>query len=669
MRLAHVLFLLVLLPATLHVAGLAAQEPSVPGLTVEERAFLTAHPTLRVRDSADLPPFLMPGPDGPQGMTRDYVRLVAAKLGLKVIASDVVSFTDVLKRLPTGDGIDVQPVIRPTPDREASILFTRPYLNFPMVIVTRDNEDFVGSLEDLHGRKVAVEKSYWYTAELQKRHPDITLKRVDGSSQAIEAVAVGEADAYVGILAVAVWQMDTKGYANLKIAAPANLSAGELGMGVRGDWPLMASALDKALAAITPEEHRDIRRRWLPIRTEVGIDPKRVLLWGGIAAAGALVFVGILALANRRLIKEVALRRRAETELRASDATARQLLNASTDACMLFDVDGTMCGFNDIFAKRLGADPDRIIGSSLWDYFPPASVAMRKKAVAGVVESGEPVVMVDVRNGIHLSNHIYPIRDPDGQVVRLAVYSRDITDQVVAERRIKAYIDEIKRSNQELEQFAYIASHDLREPLRQIANFVALLERRYGQDLTDEAREYIRFAREGAKRLDGLMLDLLEYSRIGRGGEIGPVDTETAIARALENLDGLIKESGAAVVIQPHPPQVAGSETHLVHLFQNLIGNALKYRSPDRVPKVSVTFDRDGEFVQFVVADNGIGIEPEYFDRIFGVFQRLHTNDEYEGSGIGLAICRRVIEQSGGRLWVESKPGEGSTFLFTLRAA
>ncbi|OAN63188.1 hypothetical protein A6A05_06460 [Magnetospirillum moscoviense] len=661
-------FLLFVVVAMAGVPGGARSALAIE-LTAEERAFLAAHPTVRVRINGDLPPFLFQDQGQVRGMSIDYLTLVLKRLNLTMEPVDIGGFAEVLKRLPTGDGMDLQPVTRPTPERAKEIGFTRPYLSFPVVIVTRTNADFVGSLDDLNGHVVAVEKAYWYTTELQRKYPGIELKIVDSSSQAIRAVAVGEADAYVGILAVAAWQMEKNGYTNLKIAAPSTLSGAEMGMGVRGDWPLLTSALDKALATITPEEHREIRRKWLPVKSEFGIAPRQVMLWGGLAAGGFLLFIAMLILANRRLIREIGRRRAAEQEVRASQAIALQMLNASTDACMLFDVDGTMRGFNDVFAKRLGVDPATILGSSLWSYFPPVNIEARKRAVAGVVASRAPVTLIDVRGGHHLSNTIFPLIGPDDRVRQVIVYSRDITEQVEAEARIQAHLAEIKRSNAELEQFAYIASHDLREPLRQIANFVALLERRFADQLNDEAREYISFAREGAKRLDNLMLDLLEYSRVGRGEQLAPVECEIVVAAALDNLAARIAETGAEIHIAPGLPTVLGAKTHLIHLFQNLIANALKYCSPERIPEVRLSFTIDGKVVTFSVADNGIGIDPVYHDRIFGIFQRLHGREEYEGTGIGLAICRRVVDQHGGRIWVDSVPGQGSTFHFTVSLA
>ena len=225
--------------------------------------------------------------------------------------------------------------------------------------------------------------------------------------------------------------------------------------------------------------------------------------------------------------------------------------------------------------------------------------------------------------------------------------------------------EELRRSNKELEQFAYVASHDLQEPLRMVTGYTQLLAKRYGESLDQKAKEYIGFAVDGAKRMQGLIEDLLTYSRVGsKGKSFAWTDCEAVLDRALAGLQVVIEECGARVTHDPLPT-VMGDEFQLGQLFQNLLGNALKYRA-SKAPAVHVSCKRETESWTFAVTDNGIGIDPQYGERIFQVFQRLHTREEYEGSGIGLAICKKILERHGGRIWVESEPGKGSTFYFTI---
>jgi signal transduction histidine kinase len=233
------------------------------------------------------------------------------------------------------------------------------------------------------------------------------------------------------------------------------------------------------------------------------------------------------------------------------------------------------------------------------------------------------------------------------------------------EVRVKERTAELARSNADLERFAYVASHDLQEPLRMVRSYVDLLARRYAGRLDADADEFIRFAVDGAVRMQQLINDLLAYSRVGtRGKEFCPVSCDAVLGRVLRNLGPAIAESQAEVTAEPLPT-VSADETQLVQLFQNLVANALKFRG-QAPPRVHVGVqERDGEWA-FSVRDNGIGIAPADTGRIFQLFQRLHTREEYPGTGIGLAVCQRIVERHGGRIWVESQPGQGSTFLFTL---
>jgi signal transduction histidine kinase len=226
---------------------------------------------------------------------------------------------------------------------------------------------------------------------------------------------------------------------------------------------------------------------------------------------------------------------------------------------------------------------------------------------------------------------------------------------------------ELARSNTDLERFAYVASHDLREPLRMVTSYVQLLEKRYSDKLDSDAREFIGFAVDGATRMNEFLDGLLYLSRVSRDpGVHDPIDSDRALKTTLINLKHTIADASAQVTMEPLP-SVRINETHLLQLFQNLIGNAIKFQK-NGAPKVHVSGTREGDFVRFSVKDNGIGIDPAFSDQVFEVFRRLHTRDHYPGSGIGLAICKRIVEQRGGKIWFDSKPGEGTTFYFTLPA-
>jgi PAS domain S-box-containing protein len=255
---------------------------------------------------------------------------------------------------------------------------------------------------------------------------------------------------------------------------------------------------------------------------------------------------------------------------------------------------------------------------------------------------------------------------PDGTPRAVTAVVQDVTERKMAEEQLAAKTNALEQSNAELEQFAYVASHDLRQPLRTVASFVGLLANECGDSLGPNANEYIGFALDGVRRMDRLIVDLLEYSRSGRGDRSGRVNLSEVMEDAVVNLRIAIEESAAAVEIQPGMPEIRGNAGELERLFQNLIGNALKYRRPDAAPRVAVTFAVDGDMVDVCVRDNGIGIAPQHHDRVFRIFQRLHARSEYEGTGIGLAICKKVVETHGGRIRIESAEGEGTAIFATL---
>jgi len=242
---------------------------------------------------------------------------------------------------------------------------------------------------------------------------------------------------------------------------------------------------------------------------------------------------------------------------------------------------------------------------------------------------------------------------------------KEIVQRADAEASLRQTAQDLERSNRDLEQFAYVASHDLQEPLRAVGGYVKLLQHRFPDKLDAAAREYITGAAAGAERMQGLITDLLAFSRVGtQGGAFAPADLNALLSNALNNLQVTITESGAKITSDPLPTLPVDG-TQIAQLFQNLIGNAIKFRSA-RAPEIHVGARQEKERWLFWVRDNGIGIEPQYSERIFQIFQRLHTRKQYPGTGIGLAICKKIVERHGGAIWVESQLAQGSTFYFSI---
>jgi PAS domain S-box-containing protein len=346
------------------------------------------------------------------------------------------------------------------------------------------------------------------------------------------------------------------------------------------------------------------------------------------------------------------------------------VVEGTTDPIYVRDLEGRFYLANSACARVFGRSVDQVLGRTMRELLPNDSydaVAQsdREVVLAGATRTVEEVAEIDGVMRIFLTTK-GPYRDADQKTIGTMGVARDITERKRSEERLVKTAKELKRSNDELQQFAYVASHDLQEPLRMVASFTELLAKRYKGRLDSEADEFIEFAVDGCNRMQALIRDLLAYSRVGTSGKaLHKCSSEDALNNALVNLRATVEASGAVVTHDPLPV-IWTDDKQLTQVFQNLIGNAIKYRSGE-VPRVhiSVTKNQANEWI-FSVGDNGLGIDPQYFERIFVLFQRLHGQNEFEGTGIGLAICKKIVERLGGRIWVESQAGKGSTFYFAL---
>ena len=377
-------------------------------------------------------------------------------------------------------------------------------------------------------------------------------------------------------------------------------------------------------------------------------------------------------------VHDITERKQAEDALREAKKFAEDLIATMQDGCSVLDLHGVHVDVNPAFCGMTGFTRAELIGAGPpHPYWPPECLAeitqAFRQALCDETHNFELTFMR--KNGERFPVLVSParIRDAQGQIVNYFATIKDITERKRAEEILAQSARELTRSNAELEGFAYAASHDLQEPLRMVASFVGLLKERYQGQLDRDADEFIAFAMDGAKRMQRLIDDLLEYSRVAtRGQPPAPTDAAAALGEALWNLTLAIEEAGATVTHDPLPTVLA-DPIQLMQLFQNLVGNALKFRGSEP-PRVHVSARATFEVSEtskvwvFAVRDNGIGIAPENFERIFGVFQRLHSQTEYPGSGIGLAVCQKIVARHGGRIWVASQPGAGATFYFTLPA-
>ncbi|MGP8022850.1 MAG: sensor histidine kinase, partial [Methanobacterium sp.] len=370
------------------------------------------------------------------------------------------------------------------------------------------------------------------------------------------------------------------------------------------------------------------------------------------------------------IIHDITRQVKAENELREKKEELQTIIDSSRTWIFYKDKENHFLQVNKAYSEFLGISQENLENMSLFDILPEEQAEDSWDDDKQVMESGKP--KFDIISHISYNDNVrylctdkIPYRDEHGNIIGIIGFAVDITERKQADEELKSTMIELKRSNQELKQFAYVASHDLQEPLRMVSSFTQLLERKYKNELDEEALEYINYAVDGAKRMQLLINDLLAYSRVNtKGGKLEDVDLEKVLDEVLFNLEILIEENQAVITRDPLP-KICADHRQIVQLFQNLITNGLKYRS-DETPQIIISAQKENKYWLFSIADNGIGMDPQYRERIFQIFSRLHTHDEYEGTGIGLAIAKRIIVRHGGRIWVESELGEGSIFYFTI---
>jgi PAS domain S-box-containing protein len=349
------------------------------------------------------------------------------------------------------------------------------------------------------------------------------------------------------------------------------------------------------------------------------------------------------------------------------------IVNSSEDAIISKDLNSAISSWNRGAEKIYGYSAHEMIGKPLYNLMSSSEWEKFSK-LEEKVKKGKSICPYEAKRlkkdstEMYVSVTLSPIKNYEGKIAGISIIARDISKRKKIEEKLQDTISKLEHSNNELQQFAYITSHDLQEPLRAIASFTQLLEKRYKNRLDPDADEYIDFIVDSAVRMKEMIQGLLYYSRVGtRGGEFQLISSEEVLKDTLLNLEAIINENKAKITYDKLP-MITGDKLQLVQLFQNLIENAIKFKKPDIPPKIQISARKDEQRNEYIfnVSDNGIGMEPQYTGKIFEVFKRLHTMDEYNGVGIGLAISKRIIERHGGKMWVESKLGTGSTFYFSI---
>ena len=405
------------------------------------------------------------------------------------------------------------------------------------------------------------------------------------------------------------------------------------------------------------------------------IHPNGDIHW---VATTALIFPDEKGEAKRMLgaTTDITARKKAEAQLLQQWHTFDTALSNTPDFTYIFDLEGRFSYINRALLSLLQRSFEDAVGKNFFELGYPAELAERlQRQIQEVIHSKQPIRDETPFTGPTGETRYYdyifvPVLDASGRVKAVAGSTRDVTDRNKSEEELTRSNDELRRVNRELEEFAYVASHDLQEPLRMVNIYTQIILKEVGlkDGGTDSGKlgKYADFVRQGVTRMEALIQDLLTFSRVVHDDElpIATADLSPALDEALYVLKNQIEESGCRITV-PALPAVRGDTAQLAHVFQNLISNALKYRKNGATPEIEISFEQSGNDWVISVTDNGIGFEPQYAERIFGLFKRLHK-EEYPGTGLGLAICRRIVERYGGRTWAEGRPGAGATFYFSL---
>ena len=424
---------------------------------------------------------------------------------------------------------------------------------------------------------------------------------------------------------------------------------------------------------IHPEDLQQLIDAWMgSLRDGTRLDHEYRIIWpdGSIhwlAAKGRVCsesgiprFVGITYDITERKRMEEALKERVETE--------RALINFPTDMALVLDVEGNILNINDTYARVLGRLPDDLISQNIWSLMPVEVVPDRRRHFDLALRTKQIIRFEEQRAGRWYDSLVHPILSGGGSVTRIAITARDITERKLAEQQLREYSESLKRSNEDLELFVGIATHDLQEPVRGIVIFSQLLLNQCREGRWQDPGKYLKVIEQSGLQMSSLVNDLREYSRVRtHAKQMEPVDTTTILSLALNNLHHVIEENHATVTYDPLPVVLADG-TQVAQVFQNLIDNAIKFSRDEKTPEIHLSATPSDGMWEFAFRDNGIGIPQKYFSKIFMLFERLHDRDVYPGTGLGLALCKRIIERHGGRMWVDSEVGVGSTFFFTLPA-
>ncbi len=698
----------------LFVSGIMAHQtksasPSSIPLTPQERVWLAGNHTVRVR-VFDWPPYMFTQPVS--GIAVDYIDAVAKRLGFKVefVAGSLIwsqAMADV-----KGDRryFDLLPTMSRTPEREREFALTNDYLTAPWVLYTRSNSPYITGLESLGGKSVASEKGYLISDKIRKDYPAIRILDVERSTEALHAVATGQADAYVGNLAIANFLIKQNRLTNLIVAAPTPYGQHTQAMAVRSDWPALASLINRGLASLPPAEINAINQKWGAVEVRPRIDYTPV--WRVVAGA-TLVFLAFFTW-NRRLAREVATRQRIEADLRVSQAGLTeeqhrlqqaqqelQQLNQTLEgqvrqrtaelesansfnetilldspvAMVVYHGSGPCVIVNQAFAGLVGATREQLLAQDFHEIKALRETGVLDDCLKALADGAQYRREFRTQSSfgaeLWADCLILPIMNNGEQHLLLQLF--DLTEIRRATEAMREAQEKAEAANRAKSDFLANMSHEIRTPMNGIMGMAQLLEY---SDLTSEQQEYLHAIRQSSDGLLSLVNDVLDLSKMEAGKlelEQRDFSLRSSISDVIKTQISLIHRKGLNIrtdIPAVVPDNLSGDQLRLKQILLNLLSNAIKFTDKGEIlVAVTVTERRDDiALLKIGVTDSGIGISPEAVKKIFDPFVQADTSTtrRYGGTGLGLSICTRLAELLGGGIWVESNEGAGSSFFLQL---
>ena len=646
--------------------------PAALSLSAEQQAWLREHPSIRVGiDRAGWAPFDVLDKDGRHtGLSGDYLALLGQRLGVRFEPVLLEDWQAALKALRAGQ-VDLLPSVAKTAEREAFMAFSAPYLTSSSLIFTR-NDVKVQRVGDLAGRLVAIESGYVLQQALREWVPDVRWLEVADTREALRAVSSGRADAYVGDMIVASYQIRELNLTNLELRGETGLSTSEFRFAVRQDWPQLVGLLDLALEQVNHEEREAIKERWLP--------PLTVFNWRRLLQLGWPYLLGLFGLIifvlvwNRRLSVQIVERRRAEAEAQRQRSTLLALINAIPDPIWFKDAEGRYLGINQACAELFGCTREAAQGKRDEELLPAEWVASRTEHDlaalnwTGPYESEGFAIYPDGRRVIFdtLRSTFY---DDRGLLLGLVGVSRDVTVRKQTEAELAKAKELAEEAARLKSDFLANMSHEIRTPMNAIIGMSHLALK---TELNPRQRDYLGKIQQAGQHLLGIINDILDFSKI-EAGKLTIERIDFDLQPVLENLANLIGDKVASKSLElvfnidPQlPRQLVGDPLRLGQILINYCNNAVKFTEQGEVEVILRAEQRSAEQIELYlgVRDTGIGMTAEQLGRLFESFQQADTSTtrKYGGTGLGLAICKSLAEAMGGTVGVESEPGQGSLF-------